>query len=141
MKNKDLVKKLESVRALIDQCLVDVRGSASTQKTKATSRIKREVVSRGHIDFGIPVRPFMKRYSKGMSGQKKFTLLLARLTQGDLKRQIPLADLRKQWGRIKGILGMEFNTFYSTTAGDNGWVECRRAGLYNLRSTWRHVLS
>ncbi len=94
------------------------------------------------IDFDKPLRPFMKNYAKGLSGPKKFVLLLSRLTRGDLKNEVELKDIQKHWNRMtsKDLLGIKFNLFFSAQARNNDWVESKKKGVYNLRPSWRQAL-
>ncbi|MFQ5663677.1 MAG: hypothetical protein ACE5HL_07590 [Terriglobia bacterium] len=95
----------------------------------------------GTLDFGMPVRPFIKRYSKGMSGPKKFTLLLARLVKGDPKKQIQVGEIEKHWDKMTSLMGIDFNRFFPSQAKDNDWVESKRKGFYNLRPGWKDIFS
>lgn len=92
-------------------------------------------------DFNKPIRPFIKKYAKGMSGPKKFTLLLTRLVKGDLKKSINLVEIKGRWSRMTGkpLLGMKFNRFYPSQAKDKDWVESKKKGEYNLRPTWKDI--
>jgi hypothetical protein len=87
-----------------------------------------------------PIRPFVKSYSKNLSGSKKFVLLVAWLAKGDLKKQIPLSEIKKRWGQMTAILEMEFNLFFTGDAKDKDWVETKSKGLYSLRPGWRDIL-
>jgi len=76
-----------------------------------------------------------------MSGPKKFTLLLAYLAKGDLKKVIALEEIQKQWNKMtaKSLLGMEFNRFYPASAKENDWVNSEKNGSYNLRPAWTAI--
>jgi hypothetical protein len=41
----------------------------------------------------------------------KFILLLARLAEGDLKTEIAIKTLGKEWNRMTAVMGMPFNRF------------------------------
>jgi hypothetical protein len=92
------------------------------------------------IDFGKPIRPYMKTYAKGLSGPKKFVLLLSWLAKGDPKREIALNEIEKHWNRMTSILDMAFNRFFSSQAKDNDWVESKKKGFYHLRPGWKSLL-
>ena len=93
------------------------------------------------IDFGKPLRPFVKQYAKGLSGPKKFVLLLSRLAGGDVKKEVGIEEVKKHWNKMKAksLLGLDFNTFYPTRAGENDWVETKKKGIYNLRPSWKDI--
>lgn len=94
------------------------------------------------LDFGKPLRPFIKTYGKGLSGPKKFALLLSWLAKGDPKNQIQLSEVQKHWNKMtaKSLLGMKFNRFFPAEARNNDWVESKKQGTYNLRPDWRKAL-
>ena len=54
---------------------------------KATSTSVRA----GAMDFTMPLRAFVKKHGQGLSGAKKFTLLIAYLTGGDSNKTVPLS--------------------------------------------------
>jgi hypothetical protein len=91
-------------------------------------------------DLSLPLRPFMKRNAQGVSGAKKFTLLVAHLAKGDLDVEVPRADVEKQWNKMKGLLGGPFNAAHSSRAKDNGWVDSPKFGAYKLLAGWEGAL-
>jgi hypothetical protein len=129
--------------ALIDET---VELLPSTQSTKARVKVAPmrtgKLDSHAALDFTIPVRPFIKKYSKELSGAKKFVLLVARLTGGDVAKTVSLDDVVKQWNKMKarGLLGMKFNHFYPAAAKDKDWVATGKSGLYHLRPSWKEIL-
>ena len=91
-------------------------------------------------DFTLPVRPFIKRYAKGASGAKRFTILVARLARGDEKVEVPFSEIDKQWNKMKVLLGGAFNPAHASRARDNGWVDSPKHAVYKLLSEWRDAL-
>ena len=89
----------------------------------------------------MPVEPFIKEHVKGMSGPKKFVLLLSWLVKGALKTEVSLSDIQVQWNKMtrKSLLGMEFNRFFPAQARENNWVESKKKGSYNLRPSWKDI--
>jgi len=144
MNKEILIKKIQQIRGLTDECLRELSGSktALIKPQKKTSHSPR-VPQVSDIDFTKPIRPFIKLYSKGMSGPKKFSLLLAYLVKGDTKKEVSLEEIEKQWNRMTSpsLLGMEFNRFYSGQAKDNDWVDSKKTGVYYLRPSWKEILS
>lgn len=139
MNQKIIIQKIKQIKALLEECINEL----SVQQTT-----KRNIGSQGKIitkdlDFGIPIRPFVKRYAKGLSGPKKFVLLLAWFVKGDEKKEVSLSDLQVQWEKMKGssLLGLEFNRFFPAEAHENDWIERVRKGFYRLRPDWRNILS
>jgi hypothetical protein len=91
------------------------------------------------INFSLNERAFVKRYTAGKSGPKKFTLLLAYLAKGKVGENISLSDIKKHWNKMKSILG-EFNMFYPNDAKTRGWVDVDGHGIYKLTEEWEQVL-
>lgn len=139
MSGEKLILKLNQLKAIADECLSILAGQSDSP------RVQRKFVSakgahRTELDFDKPIRPFMKAYSKGLSGSKKFVLILAWVAKGDLKKQVPLPEIKKEWSRMTAILKMDFNLFFTGDAKDKDWVETKAKGLYSLRPAWRDVL-
>jgi hypothetical protein len=109
------------------------KGSQKRAATKATSGAE--------LNFSLPIRAFVKRHSAGLSGPKKFVLVLARLADGKLGSQIPLAQIEKSWNSMTALLGGEYNPAHSTRAKDNGWVDSPKKGFYVLLQDWREALN
>jgi hypothetical protein len=133
-----LISKLEELRTLAEECLVIL--AEESDPSHLHKKLPAPPEFTGEIDFEKPIRPFMKGYSAHMGGSKKFVLLVAWLSKGDLKKQVALSDVKKQWNQMTAILGMEFNRFFASDAKDRDWVETKAKGLYNLRPEWKDVL-
>ncbi len=95
------------------------------------------------LDFTMSLRPFVKKYSDAMNGAKKFTLLLAYLTKGDVTKTVALSEIETQWNKMTGkeLLGMRFNRLYSSQARDNDWASTEKAGAYRLRPSWKGIFN
>lgn len=93
------------------------------------------------IDFEIPIRPFIKQNAKGLSGDKKFVLLVSYLSKGDPRKEIELEKVEGIWNTMKAmdLLGGKFNRAYSNRAKDNDWVDAKKTGTYILRPTWKEI--
>jgi hypothetical protein len=92
------------------------------------------------IDFGVPLRPFLKAHSKGKTGTAKFVLLLAHLAKGKTGMPIQKADLEKAWNRVTTHLG-RFNPAFTTRAKDRNWVDSPKMGEYVLLPSWVGALT
>jgi hypothetical protein len=138
--NKDaLIPKLEQVKNLAEECIDQLQRGAEKQRSRKVAHEDkpREAVS---LDFSKDVRPFMKSYGKNLSGPRAFVLLLAWLTKGDCERQVELSEIEQEWNRLTALLRSDFNRKFSLVARENDWVEAKKQGLYNLRSSWRDAL-
>jgi len=114
------------------------RSTAAPVKKKATTEKAANVATT--VNLASPIRPFVKRYAREMGGAQKFTLLLAHITKGDTKKEVPRAAIQKQWGKMKGILG-EWNAAHATRAKDQEWVDSPKHGTYVLLSGWKGIFN
>jgi hypothetical protein len=92
------------------------------------------------LDFDLPLRPFLKAYSKGRSGSAKFTLLLAHFAKGKADVPVRKVELEQAWNRVTAHLG-SFNPAHTTRARDRGWVDSPKKGEYVLRPNWVAALA
>ena len=122
--------------------LVQVGRSQNTKRASSSPKRTTSVDPVPQLDFTKPERAFIKTYARRLNGQKKFVLLLAYLAKGALKKEVQLKKLEKHWNRMKAsnLLGLKFNTFYSNTAKDDGWVDTPKKGVYVLCKSWKEVL-
>jgi hypothetical protein len=143
MDKAKLISSLQQIKALADECLACLGNSTKPKRTMkqppALSRAHRSL----SLDLTKPIRPFIKRYAKGMSGPKKFVLLLSRLAGGDAKKEVAIEEIQKHWNKMKAksLLGLDFNNFYPANAKDNDWVESKKRGFYNLRPSWKDIFN
>ncbi len=142
MNRSKLIATLQQIKSLAEKCLEDVSGSVKPKRLTRKSPAHSGPASPVSIDFDKPLRPFIKQYASGLSGPKKFVLLLSRLVKGDLKKEVTIEEIQKNWNKMKAksLLGLKFNSFYSTRAGENDWVETKKKGFYNLRPNWKQAL-
>ena len=117
--------------------LTSAESSSPTAQSKVSA--KPTVKTTSEISFAGNPRAFMKRLSSGLSGPQKFTLLLAKLAQGDTSKAINLSEILATWDKMTGILG-KANSAYATRAKDNGWVDSPKAGAYVLCDGWAEIL-
>jgi len=141
MNKSNLAQRLKQAKTLIEECLTDLGDSATPQQARGKSAVNLRDSKPPHIDFNKPLRPFIKQYAKGMSGPKKFVLLISRLVGGDLKKEVALKEIEKQWQKMtsKSLLAMDFNRFFAGQAKDNDWVDSKKKGFYFLRPSWKDI--
>ena len=89
--------------------------------------------------FSLNPRAFMKKYGRDGTGAQKFTLLLARLANGDPSREVTFETIKGQWDKMKGIIG-KFNPSYSLRAKDEDWVDTKKQGVYVLKPSWKNAI-
>lgn len=127
---------LSSVVSRIERLEAEVFGDKS-KRTKDSTKTSVKTKS-SKLDFSINIRAFVKRFATDKSGPKKFVLLLAYLTKGEIGKNVALGDIRTEWSKMSGknLLG-KFNRFYSNEAKTQGWIDSKEYGTYCLADTWQ----
>lgn len=142
MDRNKVISNLRQIKTLADECLASL-GEARESKRARTKLASAPAQSpkAANIDFDKPLRPFIKQYAKGMSGAKKFTLILSWLAKGELKKEVQHSEIEKKWNRMtaKSLLGQKYNRFFPAEAKDNDWVELKKKGIYCLRPSWKEI--
>jgi hypothetical protein len=113
----------------------------SAKRAKRSHRTREAPQSSGKLDFTKNERAFLKTHAQNLSGPKKFVLILAYLTKGNIGTEVPLNIIEARWNKATTHLGGVFNRFYSNSAKDNGWVDSPKKGIYALSSTWKDALA
>src|SRR4030043_2009497 len=107
---KDILLQLNEAKAIIDNCINTLSKKGGKQKSKVLSvKTKSDlgIVRPSKLDFGLNERNFIRTYARGLSGPKKFTLLLARITKGKTGANIGLDIVRSKWNKMtaKNLMG------------------------------------
>jgi hypothetical protein len=139
--NANLIKRLEQAKTLLDEAIGLAKGSSRVSRLKTVSSTKTSSASDHALDFSMPIRAFVKRHGKGLSGPKIFVLLVAYLTKGDLKARVSLAEIEKNWNKLTSLLGTKFNPAHTSRARENDWLNTEKTGSYHLRPKWKEILS
>jgi len=97
----------------------------------------------GTFNFEMNERAFIRQHAKGLSGPKKFVLLLAYIVKGEVGKEISLSEIKERWNKMttKSLMGYDFNLYYSNEAKNQGWVDSKKYGFYCLTSKWIEVFS
>jgi hypothetical protein len=111
------------------------------RRVKTAAKVPTPKAAPTKLDFTKSERAFMKAYAKGLSGTRKFVLLVAYLAKGQVGKEVQLKELQRIWNKMTAILDGKFNTFYSNTAKDDGWVKTSKVGVYLLTTSWKDALS
>jgi hypothetical protein len=135
--NASVITRLKEVNRLVAECLSALENSPVAPEKSVRGR---PINAKFSVDFSVPLRAFMKRHAKGLSGPQKFTLLLARLAAGEKSQSIELAAIASEWDKMTSILGGRFNRFYSNQARERDWVATNKVGTYHLRPNWREAI-
>lgn len=113
---------------------------AATAARLTDSEKREDVEAELPLDFRLPTRAFMKRYSGQLSGPKKLTLLVAYLAKGRTNQSVARIDVEKVWKKMGGLLGGGYNAAYDTRARDNGWISSPKAGVFQLLDGWAEAI-
>lgn len=126
---------------------ITFEGSAElvrVSKTAGASRAmaKTHVASRStaKLSFSLNSLAFMKKYAKGVSGSRKFTLLLAHLVEGKIGQEIAGERIASTWNRMKQVLGGAYNAAHATRAKAEGWIDSPKWGHYALSTSWKESI-
>ncbi len=121
---------------------IDRLESEVFKKTMLNNNKVKKAIKTKNLDFSINIRAFVKQYAPKKSGGKKFVLILAFLTKGEVKKDIKLTDITKRWNKMsaKNLLGCKFNNFYPNDAKTKGWVDSKKYGAYCLTDSWKEIL-
>jgi len=114
--------------------------SRKHESEKEKPDLTKRFLDSDYMNFNLPLRPFIKKYSHSMSGPKRLTLLVAWLAKGKSDVQVGRIEVSKAWNKMKTLMGGPFNSAYETRARDNGWLDSPKPGVYLLMSGWREVL-
>lgn len=139
-KRSELLQSLRQIKALAEEGLVALSGpSTPTRLTRLHAR-KQTPASNAKLNFEANERAFVKANVHGMSGSRKFVLILAYLAKGDANAEVPLKDVERTWNRMTSLLGT-FNRKYSNDAKESGWVNSKKKGVYVLTRSWRDIFT
>jgi hypothetical protein len=120
---------------------IELKASSSKHESpKEKPEPNKRFLDSADMNFDLPLRPFIKKYSHSMSGPKRLTLLVAWLAKGKSDVQIGRVEVSRAWNKMKTLMGGPFNSAYETRARDNGWLHSPKPGVYTLMSSWREVL-
>ena len=136
MEREKLLLALQQIKSLVDNALTERSG----HRPKTSKRSVSPPIVAVQLSFKMNLLAFMKKYSQGLPGQNKFTLLLAGLTKGSISKQVSKSELERQWNKMKVIVGGKFNGAYANRAKANGWVDTPKYGVYTLSDNWEDAL-
>ncbi len=137
----DILSQLNDAKTIIGKCIDDLSGlkTANKKGIRATQKIKSTATTRAsNINFKLNERNFIKTYAKGLSGPKKFVLLLAWITKGKVEIDVEVGVIKSKWNKMtaKNLMGYEFNLYYPNQAKTQGWIDSKKHGMYRLHDTW-----
>jgi hypothetical protein len=136
MSTEKLVATLRQIQALVNEAL---NAAPSDGSRKRMPRKSAHAKPATQISFDMSVLAFMNKYARGLSGPKKFTLLVARMVKGSSTSQVPFQEIRAQWNKMTTVLGGDFNPAHGNRAKAAGWVDSEK-GRWKLTGSWKDAL-
>ena len=113
----------------------------SSSAKAATQKVHKKPTTVESVTFSIPIRAFVKKYGRQLSGPKRFTILVAYLCRGQVGLPVLNTDVEKHWNKMKPLLGgKKLNYAYATRAKEPGWIDSPSRGKYVLCASWRGAL-
>ena len=121
--------------------LVPVAG-ARHSKTVISQKSLSEAPISPTLDFTLSSRPFIKKnVTLQTSGPQKFVILLAWLVKGKIGVQIKAEIFQKEWNKVRGPIGLDYQSMYATRAKDHGWIDSPKLGVFVLARDWKGAFS
>lgn len=140
MDQNKLISILHQIRGLVDGGMAEVGKKGAAGSKPIAHGLKRPVKSEW-LSFSTNILAFMKKHARGSSGDRKFTLLLAHIAKGNASHQVSIAELERQWNKMKAVLEGKFNRAYANRAKANGWVDSPKYRMYTLSAVWKEALT
>lgn len=146
MSKKNIIQKLQQIKELAELCIDELSSKEGSEKVRDKRLPEIKPILSPKINFNMSERAFIKKYSKWLSGPKKFVLILAYLAQGEIKKEKSIVEIKNHWNKMTSLLKKkrekgEFNPYYSITAKDNNWVDSKKYGFFHLTNSWMEIFS
>jgi hypothetical protein len=141
MNNTELEKQLHIIKKATEQALSLLGVEENTTDVQART-VATEVntdTSEVEVDFSMQSRAFFKKYAKGFSGTKVFVLMVAYFINHQKSEMAPLADIQKEWSKMKGIIKYKYSSAYTVRAKESDWVDSPKSSFYSLRPNWKDI--
>lgn len=141
MNNTELEKQLQIIKKATEHALslLDVEEKAPTHVRSVAEPIEDASTAEAEIDFSMQSRAFFKKYAKGFSGTKVFVLMVAYFMNQQKSDMAPLADIQKEWSKMKGIIKYKYSSAYTVRAKESDWIDSPKSSFYSLRPNWKDI--
>ena len=132
--------RLIDIRSIIDDCIKILNGNRKI-KTDPSAKSSQKQVAHTKLNFELNERNFVKTYAKGLSGPKKFVLLISYFVKGKVGADVDLNIIKSKWSKMtaKNLLGYKFNFFFTDGAKTQGWVDSKKPRIYRLTPAWMNI--
>ncbi len=123
-----------------------LQGEVELKPSNSESPVTRKGGSKVHqnasVTFSIPIRAFVKKHARGLSGPGRFAVLVAYLCKGKLGIEVSNSEVEEHWNKMKPLLGgKKLNGAHATRAKEHGWIDSRSRGRYVLCPDWKGALN
>lgn len=141
MNNKEIQNKLRQIVSLAEACLAELGvAKPKDQGRVARAASKKIAIQIGKLNFKLNSRAFFKKYGKGLSGPKRFVLVVAYLAKGNKQSDITSDEVKNCWNKHQKLLGGKLTTgVYGTRAKEDGWLDAAKNGSYHLTDSWETI--
>ena len=113
------------------------RNPISTENEKVRTKVDSAIPA--SVDFNVNARAFFKQHGSGLSGPKKFVLVLSYITHGSTEQEKTFENISNQWGKAEGLLGGKIQKMYATRAKEQDWIDSPKKSAYILRPKWSEI--
>jgi len=124
----------QRIRSLLEEAL-ELLGQRTSRPEPRPKKGALRPPSDKALSYTLNVRAFMKRYGATAGGAAKFTLLVARLTNGKVGLGVPVKEIESHWKKMTAVMG-PYNPAHSTRAKEHGWLNTPKYGVYSLSDHW-----
>ncbi|MFA7315346.1 MAG: hypothetical protein WC059_00900 [Candidatus Paceibacterota bacterium] len=141
MNNTELEKQLQIIKKATEHALslLGVEEKTPTHVHSVAEPVENADTAEVEIDFSMQSRAFFKKYAKGFSGTKVFVLMVAYFMNQQKSDMAPLADIQKEWSKMKGIIKYKYSSAYTVRAKESDWVDSSKSSFYSLRPNWKDI--
>lgn len=95
--------------------------------------------SNGKLDLSLPVRAFVNRYAKSLSGPRKCALLAGRLADGKVGATVEVSEFEKYWNTMIQLMNGPYQTIFLTRAKNEGWLDTPERGKIVVLKDWNNA--
>ncbi|MDD5043453.1 MAG: hypothetical protein PHD51_02155 [Patescibacteria group bacterium] len=142
MKIQNICNKLTQIITLAEECRSNLEKLNYKNNTTTRQPHKPALANtqKSKINFNQNSRAFFKEYGKGLTGPKRFVLVVAYLSKSKKKLDVTSEDVKTCWNKHSRLLGGKLTTgIYGTRAKENGWLDATKNGSYHLTARWDEI--
>lgn len=141
MDNKEIQNRLRQIISLAETCLAELGVVKSKNQGRVARSASKKITTQiGKLDFKLNSRAFFKKYGKGLSGPKRFVLVVAYIAKGNKQSNLTSDEVKSCWNKHQKLLDGKLTTgVYGTRAKEDGWLDATKNGSYHLTDSWETI--